>query len=125
MSTESAQIRRDKRIVEHIISGFSSAKEATIFANTVERLIMDSIGKGEFLKFKHSVGAPNTTLAITSEWIGPTVLKTTFLEVNQNLAMFICDVMKKTISSHEEVHKTLLQVHSEVVREKPQPQFIG
>ncbi len=123
MSTESTEARRYKRIVEHIIGGFNTANEAVTFANTVEQLVSEKVGA---VKFRQSIGAPNTPLAITREWTGPTVLKTIFLELkDQDVAAYVCDIIKKTVASHEEVHKTLLQIHNEVVREKPQPQTIG
>lgn len=123
MSLESVAARREKRIVEHIITGFNSAREAIIFGSTLERVVVETLGK---VKFQISIGAPDTKLAITEGWTGKTVLKTIFLEIkNQNTAISIVEAVKKTVSSYEETHKTLLHVANETVREKPQPQFIG
>lgn len=124
MSLESASARRNKRIVEHIIGGFKSANEAIVFGNTVESVIQGKV-KG-FVKFRQHIGAPNTTIAITEDWKGDTVLKTMFLEISdQNTAAFIVDSVKTIISKHEEIHKCVLNIINEVVREKPQPQRIG
>jgi len=123
MSLESAEARRQKRIVEHIVGGFDSASEAIKFANTVEKILTETIGQ---IKFRLSIGAPDTALAITKDWTGATVLKTTVLEIpDQNTAIFVCDVMKKTVSVHEHVHQNLLLIHKEIVREKPPPQKVG
>ena len=118
---ESASVRKDKRIVEHIIGGFKSAKEAITFGNTVENLINEHIGVS---KFRQAIAAPDSSIAITEEWQDATVLKTMFLELDQNKANFVCESIKKIVASHEEVHRTLLLIQNEVVREKPQPQTL-
>lgn len=125
MSTESASIRKDKRIVEHVITGFPTAKEALTFGNTVNEAVKLEIPK--FIKFKQFIGSPDTKLAITKDWSERTVLKTSFLEIpDQNTSVFICDIIKKILSSYKEVHPTsALNIVNEIVREKPQPQFIG
>ena len=123
MNVESAYDRLRKRIVEHTITGFSNAKEAVVFGNTVERIVIDKVG---YQKFRQQIGAPGTSLAITPEWISDTVLKTTFLELpDNNIAQFICDAMKRAMKTHNEVHRASLRVANEVIRDKPQPQFIG
>jgi hypothetical protein len=123
MSTESAANRRRKRIVEHTIDGFTNASTAIIFGNTVERLVKDKIGAQ---KFRQYIGAPDISLAITPEWIGPTVLKTTFLELEDDeVANFICDQFSRTLKTHNDVHRASIKITSKIVRGKPQPQFIG
>lgn len=122
MSTESASARKKKRIVEHIIGGFQSAKEAMIFGSTVESIVKESI---DTVKFKQEIGSPDTKLAITKDWMGETVLRTSFLEVkDHNSATFISDMIKKTVSAHEKINKNALNIINAVVREKPQPQFL-
>ena len=123
MSVESAADRHRKRIVEHTISGFGTAESAVTFGNTAERVIKDAIGDQ---KFRQYIGAQNTGLAITEGWTGPTVLRTTFLELKDDgMAAFICDEMKRVAKVHNEVHKTSISITSETVRGKPQPQYIG
>ena len=124
MSLETASERKRKRIVEHIISGFRSAREAIIFGNTVEGIVEEAIGPR---KFRHQIGAPGSNIAITEDWVGPTVLKTMFLELDhQNMAVFIVECIQKTTKAHTEVHpQSALRIEHETVREKPQPQFIG
>ena len=124
MSLESAYVRKEKRIVEHIIGGFKSAKDAIIFGNTVEAVIQENVK--EFIKFRQQIGSPDTKLVITKDWEGETVLKTAFLDIpNQNTAVFVCDVVKKATLKHKEVHDCTLNIINEIVRDKPQPQFIG
>ena len=123
MSVESATNRHRKRIVEHTIDGFTNATAAIVFGNTVEQLVKDKIGAQ---KFRQSIGAPDISLAITPEWIGPTVLKTTFLELKDDaMAEFICAQFNQTLKTHNDVHRASIKVTSKVVRGQPQPQFIG
>lgn len=120
---ESAADRRRKRVVEHTISGFDDANEAIIFGNTVEKIVKDNIGKQKFCQF---IGAPDTLMAITPEWTGPTVLKTTFLELKGNdTAQYICEKMKLAVKVHNESNRKSAKILKEIIREKPQPQFIG
>jgi hypothetical protein len=122
-SIESSADRRRKRIVEHTISTFSNADSAIIFGNTVEQIIKDKVGP---VKFRQYIGAPDTSLAITREWTSDTVLKVNFLEVkDQEVAAFICDEIKKTVQSYNDVHKSSISITKSVVRGKPQPQYIG
>ena len=124
MSFELPSLRRRTRIVEHIIFGFKTANEAIVFANTVESLINEKVGKE--IKFNQFIGSTDTELAITPDWMDDTVLKTRFLDVeDQNTATFICEQMVDIASSHEQVHKTILDIRSTVVREKPQEQTIS
>ena len=123
MSIESAAVRKRKRIVEHIISGFKTAKEAIVFGNTFEAVIQGKLE--DFVKFKQWIGSPDTSLAITEAYAGETVLKTCFLDVpNNEAANFICESLKVVAGKHEEVHKTKLVVNNEVIRDKPQPQIL-
>lgn len=122
MSVESAADRKRKRIVEHTVAGFTNAPSAVIFGNTVDRIVTDKIGKR---KFRQYIGTPDTTLAITSQWNGPTVLKMSFLELpDDGMAAFICDEISRTTKHYNDVHKTSLHIASKVVRGKPQPQYI-
>jgi hypothetical protein len=123
MSTESAADRHRKRIVEHTIKGFTNAQAAITFGNTVERVILDKIGDQ---KYRQYIGAPDTKLAITPEWLGPTVLKNTFLELKDDgMATFIREQTKLVTESYNEAHKASISIVSSVVRGKPQPQYIG
>jgi hypothetical protein len=123
MSTESAADRRRKRIVEHTIKGFTNAQAAITFGNTVERVILDKIGDQ---KYRQYIGSPDTKLAITPKWLGKTVLKNTFLDLEDDvMASYVCYQMKQVQESYNEVHKTSISIVSSVVRGKPQPQYIG
>ena len=122
MSVESAADRHRKRIVEHTIDGFTNAPAAVIFGNTAAAVISDKIGP---CKFRQCIGSPDTHLAITSEWIGPTVLKTTFLELKDDgMAEFICDQMSQVAKHYNDAHKASIKITGRVVRGKPQPQYI-
>lgn len=108
--------RRRKRIVEHIISGFNSGEEAMNFAKAVDEMITRRIGQqnGQFF-----LAAPNTTLAITDKWVGPTILKSNYLDLaDQHVAIFVTEGMRRTIRENG------YTMEKEVVREKPQPQRI-
>ena len=123
MSVESASNRKRKRIVEHVISGFRTAPSAVTFGNTVEAIVADKIGQQ---KFRQYVGRPRSPLAITQDYLGDTVLKTTFLELESNdMAQFICSTMRHVAESHNEVHKASIHIDNETIRGKPQPQFLG
>lgn len=114
--SETLDTRRRKRIVEHIISGFNSGQEAADFGRAVNKMVTKRIGKH---KFQTSIAAPNTKIAITERWRGPTILKTIYLDIpDQNTAMFITEGMRRTIRENN------LKLEQEIVREKPQPQFI-
>jgi hypothetical protein len=119
---ESSADRRRKRIVEHTIDGFTNAQTAIIFGNTVERLVNEKIG---VQKFRQYIGSKDTSLAITDTWVGETVLKTTFLELDEPKAFFVRDQMGKTLKTHNDVHKAHLRAVKSLTRGKPQPQFIG
>lgn len=121
---ESAEARKHKRIVEHWISGFDNAKEAIAFGKTVN-ILVDAQADG--IKFNQFIGTEETILAITDDWTGSTVLKTSFLDIlDQNTAQFICKTIKDVIGLHENIHKdSVLKVMKEIIRDKPQPQFIG
>ena len=123
MSVESAADRHRKRVVEHWIEGFTNAQTAITFGNTIEQIIKDKIGND---KFRQYIAAPDTILAITPEWVGPTVLKTTFMELkDHNMAEFICDEVKRAAQFYNEAHKASISITDSVVRGKPQPQYIG
>ncbi len=114
---ETLDTRRRKRIVEHIISGFNSGQQAADFGRAVHKMVTKRIGKQ---KFHTSIAAPNTKIAITEKWNGPTILKTIYVDIpDQNTAMFITEGMRRTIRENN------LNLEQEVVREKPQPQFIS
>lgn len=124
MSVESAYNRRRKRIVEHRITGFESAQQAIIFGNTVESLVQERLGK---VKFRQGIGSPdNPSIAITEGWVGPTALKTTFLEfTGDEAAQFICAQMQRALKEHNEAHSASARIANELIRDKPQPQTIG
>lgn len=123
MSVEATTDRRRKRIVEHTISGFNSGENAIIFGNTMEQVVADKLGNQ---KFRQYIARPKSILAITPEWVGPTILKTTFLELKDDaMAQFICAQAKETLKIYNDVHKAKLKITKEVVRGKPQPQYIG
>jgi hypothetical protein len=123
MSAEPAEARKHKRIIENIIGGFGCAKDAIIFGHTVEKIITENIGA---VKFKQHIGSLETTLAITDLYIGETTLKIIFLDVkNQNDAQFICDKIKKLTNLHSETYHAALSIEQQLIRGKPQPQYIG
>ena len=122
MSLESASERKQKRIVRAVISGFDNAKLAIIFGNTVEIVLNEQIGN---FKLKLLIGGEETPLAITKDYRGKTVLKMSFLNIkNHNIAVHICDEIKRTLSIHVETYRTRLNLASLEIMEKPQPQYI-
>jgi hypothetical protein len=122
MALESASIRREKRMVKPIIGGFTSANEAKVFGNTLYEGLRAQIGD---FKLKTYIAARGTKLAITKDYIGETVLKMSFLDIkNHNIAMHICDEIRRMVSIHIELRKTPLVIVNIEVAEKPQPQFI-
>ncbi len=123
MSDELVEIRRKKRIVEYLISGFQSAKEAIIFGNTIESMVAEKIGKQ---KYQQSIASPNTQLAITKDWNDETVLKSVFLELkSQHISMFVTETVRRAIKNHNEIYKVNIKLEQEIVREKPQCQFVS
>lgn len=120
MSLETVSERRRKRVVEHVIAGFNSANQAIVFGNTVEELVNQQAGAQ---KFRQWIAKPGSDIAITEDWHGPTTLKTTFLELDQDIALLICEQMKRAASIHSDVHGKI-NIEQEIVREKPQPQFV-
>ena len=124
MSSESMTARKRKRIIEIVVSGFSSATDAIRFGNTVDKLVEEMAGKQ---KFRQEIGTPESMLAITEKWTGDTVLRMRFLELrNNNLAVAVCDQAMKTVVLHKRDHpKDNIRVEKQLVLEKPQPQFIG
>jgi len=118
---ESATDRRRKRIVQHTVDGFTNAQAAIIFGNTVNKLVNEKIGA---CKFRQHIGARGTGLAITEGWTGPTVLKTTFLELDDDKAHFICDQFNQVLKIYNDVHRAHLSIADKVIRGKPQPQFV-
>ena len=124
MSIETSSERKRKRIVEHVISGFKTAKEAIVFGNTVNAVIQENTG--EFIKFRQMIGSPDTNLAITEDYSGDTILKMSFLELSGNeVANFICDTVRIVSDKHKDVHDNQLHIMDESIREKPQPQYMG
>lgn len=117
MSSETLDSRRRKRIIEHIISGFNNARDAKTFGSMVYRRIEREVGKQ---RYNQSIAAPDTVVAITEDWTGPTILKTTYLDLkDQHVAMFVVEGMRSALREHNK-----LKLEKEIVREKPQPQFI-
>lgn len=122
---ETLDTRLRKRIVEFVISGFTDAKQAVRFGNTLELGVGEKIHSDE-LKLQLLVASPGTTIAITKEWLGPTVLKLNFLDVpDQNTAWFIVEKTRSLIRTHNEVRQGAIKIENEVVREKPQPQSLS
>lgn len=123
MSLESASERKRKRIVEHVLGPFDNAWEAIRFGNTVESLVDERLKK---TKFRQSIGAVDTSLAITKDYMGDTMLKTVFLEIQETEgAKYICDQLRYTVKIHNESYAGRVVVTSETILDKPQPQFIG
>lgn len=115
--SETLDTRRRKRIVEHIISGFNSGQQAADFGRAINKMVTKRVGKQ---KFHASISAPNTKIAITEKWHGPTILRTIFLDLkDQQVAIFITEGMRRTIRENN------LKLEQEIVREKPQEQFIN
>lgn len=122
MSVESAYDRLRKCVVTHTLTGFTTAREAAILGNTVEKLVCEKAGNHKFRKY---LASPETTIDITEDWIGETALKTVFLAIpGQDIAQFICCQMKEVVEIHNKVHEASVKVATEVIKGKPQPQFI-
>ena len=119
--SESLDTRRRKRIIEYIISGFSSVNEAKAFARIRKSYLDNRIGNYlSEVKMHTEVAAPDTIIAITDQWVGPTVLKLTFTDIpHQNTAWFIVEDIRLQSRNSD------LKIEKETVREKPQPQTIG
>jgi len=123
MSLETANTRKRKRIIEHTLGPFDNAFEAIRFGNTIESLVNEKLGT---TKFRQSIGALNTPLAITKDYIGDTMLKTVFLEVQGNdAARFVCEQLRYTAQVHNDCYSGRVMVHDELIRAKPLPQTIG
>lgn len=116
MSVESASDRLRKRIVEHIIGDFSSAFDAIAFGNRVRGLVERKIGP---VKFNQSIGSPDTKVAITPAYDGPTVLKTCFLELDHDKALYIIEVIGAELRGDPH-----LRAYKGETRGKPQPQTL-
>lgn len=123
MSVESAVDRRRKRIVEHVIDGFNDAQEAIRFGNTMEKVVEEL---PITFKFRQGIGSRETNLHITEGWTGKTALKTSFLEIlGDEAAKAVANKVQLVVDTHNTVHHANVKILSEVIREKPQPQFIG
>jgi len=114
MSVESAYDRLRKRIVEHVLGDFRCATDAIAFGNGLVREVEQKLGP---VKFKQSIGSPDSRLAITAAYDGPTVLKTCFLEVDHDKSLYIMDVMSRKLGESEG-----LRLYKGETRGKPQPQ---
>jgi len=120
---ESAYDRRRKRIVEHVIDGFESAEDAIKFGNTLHQVVEDNVGK---VKYRQYIGTDEADIAITEFWRGSTVLKTTFLELDQEKANAVCKYAGEMINFRNGITGVKdARVIKEIIREKPQPQRIG
>lgn len=115
MSLETNAERRRKRITEHWISGFPTAKIALNFSDAVR----DMISNKTKVKYRSCIEGANTILAIDENWNNPTILKITCLEMDQDQAIFVSQGMKKTIKLNG------FKLEKEIIREKPQPQRLG
>ena len=123
MSSELSEIRRKKRIVEYIISGFKTANKAIIFGNTIESMVTEATGKQ---KYQQQIAAENTKLAITKDWKDTTTLKAIFLDLNsQHISVFVTEAVRRAVRSHNELYSNKIEIEQEIVRIKPQPQFIA
>jgi hypothetical protein len=114
MSVESAYDRLRKRIVEHVIGDFRSAFDAVAFGNRIHRLVERKTGP---VKFRQSIGSPDTKVAITPAYDGPTVLKTCFLELDHDKALYIIEVIGAELRGNPH-----LRAYKGETRGKPQPQ---
>lgn len=124
MSVESVADRRRKRIVELILMYFDSAADAIRFGNTMHTLVEDRLGMP--VKYRANVGAGDTSLAITQDYVGPVALKAIFLELpGDQAAQAICQTARHVLDTHNEVHNAQVVVADQVIREKPQPQVLG
>lgn len=123
MSSEPAEVRRKKRIVEYVISGFPSANKAIVFGNTINSMVTESTGKQ---KYQQYIASPDTKLAITDKWNGLTTLKANFLELkSQHISVFITEAVRRAVRNHNELYPDKIKIEQEIVRIKPQPQFIA
>ena len=123
MSSEPAEARRNKRIVEYIISGFKRADDAVTFGNTLEVMIAEATGKQ---LFQLSLASPDTMLAITKDWTEDTVLKASWRELDsQHISSHITDIVHRAVSNRNKLYPDKIKIEQEIVREKPQPQFMA
>jgi len=123
MSVESSADRLRKRIVELSVSGFGDAESAIRFGNTVEKILSENL---QTFKFRQYIGSPETVIAITEHYSGNTVLKMCFLEVPGNDAsLHIVQITERAIAHHNDIHGTGCMLLDQVIRGKPQPQYIG
>ena len=123
MSPESSADRLRKRVVELCVSGFHDANSAIRFGNTVESLVAEKIST---FKYRQYIGSAETSIAITDQYTGDTVLKMNFLEVPGNEAsLFIVSKTEEVIANHNDAHDENCALIDQVIRGKPQPQFIG
>lgn len=111
---DQVEVRLRKRIVEVILSGFENAYNAVQFGNTAKEILERTID----FKFDQQIAAPNTKLAITVGWDGPTVLKLIFMEIDQDKALFVRDTIRKMATDLSR------KIEQEVIREKPQHQTL-
>ena len=116
MGVESAADRVRKRIVEHIIGEFASAFDAISFGNQVKMLAERRVGR---VKFRQSIGSPDSKIAITEAYNGPTVLKTCFLELDQDKALYIIGLIQEHLKTGPN-----LRIYKGATRGKPQPQRV-
>ncbi len=123
MSGEASEVRRKKRIVEYIISGFKTADKAVVFGNTIDSMVAEATGKQ---KYQHSIASPKTMLAITKNWTEDTVLKAIFLELkSQHVSVFVTEAVRRAVKNHNEIYPDKIKIEQEIVRIKPQAQFIS
>lgn len=103
--------------------GFATAQDALIFAATLKAVTDDVFGE---LKFRAGIGVRGTQLAITPEYVGKTSLQVTFLELKgDEMARAVVERIKVVVQNYAAVRNVPLEIHKEVIRDKPQPQFIG
>ena len=119
MDPETLDTRKRKRIVEATVSGFPSASHAKAFGQMIKRGVEARILNKE-LSVRASIAAPDTIIAVTDKWVGPTVLKLTVVDIpHQNTAIFIRDYIRQSSQGNK------LKIDHESIREKPQPQTIA
>ena len=123
MTDELVEVRRKKRIVEYIISGFKRADKAVTFGNTLDAMIT---GLADKQLCQLSIAAPDTTLAVTENWNGDTVLKVSWRDLkSQHISSLITDLVRSAVDKRNGIYPDKIKIEQEIVREKPQAQFIS
>ena len=77
-------------------------------------------------KYQQYIAAENTPIAITKDWKDTTTLKSIFLDLkSQHISVFVTEAVRRAVRNHNELYPDKIKIEQEIVRVKPQPQFIA